>query len=122
MSPVESPSELGENDVPPPAYSIVDVSVFDTATFRKYIQGHWQTVEKYGGKFLVAGGKFESIEGDWRPHRIVIHQWPSAEAFHRWHDSEDYRPWRELRHQAASADVTLVEGLKDSSRPPGSGK
>jgi uncharacterized protein (DUF1330 family) len=117
MSPVQSASKLSDTEKPPPAFSIVDVSVFDTATFEKYIKGHWETVEQYGGTFLVAGGKFETIEGNWRPNKIVIHQWPSVEAFHRWHDSEDYRPWRELRFQAASADVTLVEGLEDSSQP-----
>lgn len=118
MNAAETTSQPGGSPESPPAYSIVDVSVFDQATFDEYVKGHWPTVEKYGGKFLVAGGKFETIEGNWRPKKIVIHQWPSGEAFHRWHDSEEYRPWRELRYQAASADVTLVEGLIDTSLPP----
>ena len=29
------------------------------------------TVEKYGGKFLVRGGQVQTLEGDWKPKRIV---------------------------------------------------
>lgn len=57
------------------------------------------------------GGQFEVMEGDWNPRRIVIHQWPSLEAFHRWYNSEEYKHWKELRQRAAVARVVVVEGL-----------
>ena len=93
------------------AYSIVDVDVHDPVAFAQYVKGHWDTVEAYGGKFLVAGGQFAVVEGKWIPHKVVMHQWPSVEAFYRWLNSEDYRPWKEMRQAAAAADVVLVEGV-----------
>lgn len=94
-----------------PAYTIVDLDIKDPAAFEEYRNGHLPTIEKYGGKLLVRGGQFEVMEGDWNPRRIVIHQWPSLEAFHRWYNSEEYKHWKELRQRAAVARVVVVEGL-----------
>jgi len=94
----------------PPAYAIIDVDVRDAAGFEEYVAGHTETVERYGGTVVVAGGRQEIIEGEWVPRRLVVHRWPSAEAFKRWYDSEDYRPWKVLRQRVADASVVLVEG------------
>jgi uncharacterized protein (DUF1330 family) len=98
----------------PPAYAIIDVDVHDTAGFEEYVAGHAATVAQYGGTLLVAGGRREIIEGEWVPRRLVVHRWPSAEAFKRWYASEDYRPWKMLRQRVASASVVLVEGDADA--------
>jgi uncharacterized protein (DUF1330 family) len=97
----------------PPAYAIIDVDVRDADGFDEYVAGHAATVEQYGGTLLVAGGRQEIIEGEWIPRRLVIHRWPSAEAFKRWYDSEEYRPWKVLRQRVATASVVLVEGDED---------
>ncbi|MBI2881974.1 MAG: DUF1330 domain-containing protein [Candidatus Tectomicrobia bacterium] len=96
-----------------PAYAILDIDVKDPALFEECVKGYSPTVEKYGGKFLVSahGGKVERITGDWVPNRIVLVQWPSVEAYHRWRSSEEYRPWNQLRQKAAAPNVILVEGL-----------
>ena len=69
------------------------------------------TLEKYGGRFVVAGGQFEVIEGDWTPRLVVVHQWPSRAAFKEWYASDEYRPWKAKRHAASAANVILVDGL-----------
>ncbi len=97
-----------------PVYSIVDVEVTDEERFNHYVQGHQPTLERYGGKFLVAGGKHEVIEGEWEPHLVVVHQWPNRAAFRAWYDSEEYRPWKEIRQASSRANVIVVDGL-----PPG---
>jgi uncharacterized protein (DUF1330 family) len=55
-----------------PAYFIVDNEVTDPAGFEEYRKQVAGTVEKYGGKFLVRGGQIQTLEGDWKPKRIVV--------------------------------------------------
>jgi uncharacterized protein (DUF1330 family) len=69
------------------------------------------TVEKYGGRFLVRGGQIQTLEGDWKPKRIVVTEFPSIEQARRWYDSEEYRPLKALRSRSARGSVVLVDGV-----------
>ena len=102
-----------------PAYSIVDVRVRDEARFQQYVDGHMATLTPYGGRFLVAGGRFDVVEGDWTPHLLVVHRWPSRAAFYDWYGSEAYRPWKRLRRASSTANVVLVEGLPEDPEAGG---
>jgi len=92
-------------------YSILDVKITDEELFHEYVAGHLPTVAQYGGKFLVAGGGHEAIEGDWIPHTMVMHEWPDKDAFERWYDSIEYEPWRAMRQHACSTDFVVVQGV-----------
>ena len=94
-----------------PAYFIVDNEVTDPAGFEEYRQRVPATVEKYGGRFLVRGGRIHTLEGDWRPRRIVVTEFPSFEQARRWYDSEEYRPLKVVRSRCARGSVVLVEGV-----------
>jgi uncharacterized protein (DUF1330 family) len=63
-----------------PAYFIVDIDVTDPTAFEEYRKAVPATVEKYGGKFLVRGGRMEVVEGGWRPKRVVVTEFPNAAA------------------------------------------
>ena len=94
-----------------PAYFIVDNEVTDPAGFEEYRKQVPGTVEKYDGKFLVRGGQVQTLEGDWKPKRIVGTEFPSIENARRWYDSEEYRALKALRLRTARGSVVLVEGL-----------
>ncbi len=94
-----------------PAYFIVDNEVTDPAGFEEYRKQVPGTVEKYGGKFLVRGGQVQALEGDWKPKRIVVTEFPNIEQARRWYDSEEYRALKVLRLRAARGSVVLVEGV-----------
>ena len=94
-----------------PAYFIVDNEVTDHTGFEEYRNQVRDTVEKYGGKFLVRGGKVRALEGDWKPKRIVVTEFPTTEQALRWYDSEDYRALKPLRLRTARGSVVLVEGV-----------
>jgi len=93
------------------AYSLVGVTVKDPELFQKYIEGHAESLTKFGGKFLAAGSDFECIEGVTPGEVIVVHEWPDRAAFHAWYDSDDYRPWKEIRFASAAANVVLIDAL-----------
>jgi uncharacterized protein (DUF1330 family) len=94
-----------------PAYVIVDVTVTDPATMEEYRKHVPATFAKYGGRFLVRGGTHQTVEGDWKPNRLVILEFPSMEQARRWYDSDEYREPKAMRLRAGRANLVFVEGV-----------
>ena len=95
-----------------PAYGVFDVlEVIDAVKMGQYRQGVLATIQKYGGRVLVAGGAFNVVEGTAKPTFPVILEFPSVEAAKQWYDSEEYRPLKALRHAASRANGFLVQGV-----------
>ena len=94
-----------------PAYVIADVHVKDPERYQQYRTMVPASLEKYGGKFLVRGGKLETLEGGRKPGRLVVLEFPSVEQARRWYDSPEYREARALRLSTAESDVVIVEGV-----------
>jgi len=67
------------------AYVVVDIEVTDPVAFEEYRQGVPATVAQYGGRFIVRGGKSETLEGGWDPKRLVVLEFPSTAAVKRWY-------------------------------------
>ena len=59
----------------------------------------------------MRGGQVQALEGDWKPKRIVVTEFPNIEQARRWYDSEEYRALKALRLRAARGSVVLVEGV-----------
>ena len=93
------------------AYVIVDLDVKDHAALEGYRRAVPATLEKYGGRFLVRGGASEVLEGDWRPKRVVLLEFPSMDALKRWYHSEEYKPLITLRQEHSTGDLVAVEGV-----------
>ena len=94
-----------------PAYFISNIRVQDPDVFAEYARQAPASIERYGGRYVVRGGAAEVHEGSWKPDRLVILEFPDADAARRWYDSDEYRAARALRQRAAQTDVVLVEGL-----------
>jgi uncharacterized protein (DUF1330 family) len=97
---------------PVSAYVIINSVPHDQDKLAEYLRQAPATVEQYGGRYLVRGGDLEVLEGDWRPTRVVVLEFPSVEIAKCWHDSDEYRPLKELRRQASDADYVLVQGIQ----------
>ena len=93
------------------AYMIADVTVKNPDTYAEYRKQVLATITKYGGRFLVRGGAHETIEGDWRPGRVVVIEFPDTAAAKSWYRSKEYAPLAKLRHSASSGQMILVEGV-----------
>jgi uncharacterized protein (DUF1330 family) len=92
------------------AYIIVDVKVHDAKLYEEYKGQVLPTLEKYGGRFLVRGGKTESLEGDWSPSRLVVIEFPSAGDARAWWSSPEYAEPKSLRQRASVTQMILAEG------------
>jgi uncharacterized protein (DUF1330 family) len=93
------------------AYVIVEIEVVDPVGYEEYKKQAGATVHKYGGKYIVRGGKAEVLEGDWNPKRIVILEFDSMERAKEWLNCEEYREPRKMRHRTAKTKMILVEGV-----------
>ena len=93
------------------AYVIVEIDIVDAAGYEEYKTLAGATVKKYGGKYIVRGGKAEVLEGDWQPKRIVVLQFDSMQRAKDWLHCEEYREPRKMRHRTARTNMILVEGV-----------
>jgi uncharacterized protein (DUF1330 family) len=94
-----------------PAYIIVEIEVTDPVGYEEYKKRAAATVEQYGGKYIVRGGACETLEGDWKPKRIVVLQFDNMERAKAWLNSPEYIEPRKQRHRTAKTRMILAEGL-----------
>ena len=93
-----------------PAYVIADVDITDADTYRQYTAGVPESIARYGGRFIVRGGTFEVLEGDWEPGRVVVIEFPNREAALGWYRSEEYQELVKVRWRASTAKILVVDG------------
>jgi uncharacterized protein (DUF1330 family) len=94
-----------------PAYLIADIEWHDEAKSAEYRKLLGPTLEKHGGRTLVAN-QAHALEGDWNPRRVVIIEFPSMEALQTWYHSPELVPVIRLRKEGADSKLIAVE------RPP----
>jgi uncharacterized protein (DUF1330 family) len=92
------------------AYIIVDVQVTNTEAYERYKAAVPATLAPYGGKFLVRGGRVETLEGEWQPQRIVVLEFESAAKAKAWWSSQQYAEPKRIRQSASVTKMILVEG------------
>jgi uncharacterized protein (DUF1330 family) len=91
-------------------YVILDIEVIDPAGYEEYKKLSPSSVAAYGGKFLVRGGKCETVEGQWNPQRVVVLEFDSVTIAKAWLESPEYQPARQLRQKYASSNAIIIEG------------
>jgi uncharacterized protein (DUF1330 family) len=93
------------------AYVIVQVDVHDPARYEAYKKLVPPSLEKFGGRFLVRGGKTHTLEGDWTPKRFVMVEFPTVEQAKAWWASAEYAEAKALRQATAHSMVIIAEGM-----------
>ncbi len=93
------------------AYVIVEVTIHNPEEYKDYMKLTPASIATYDGRFVVRGGKTESLEGDWNPQRIVVLEFPSVERAKEWWASPEYTPAKEIRQRTASTKMLVVEGF-----------
>jgi uncharacterized protein (DUF1330 family) len=92
------------------AYVMGEIEVTEPATYEEYRKQVMAVVTKYGGRFIVRGGKVETLEGGWAPKRFVALEFPSMEQARKFYGSAEYVPLIALRQKASRGKLILVEG------------
>jgi len=95
-----------------PAYIVVEVEIHNPAEYEDYKKLTPGSLKNYQGKFIVRGGKTETLEGDWSPQRFVMIQFPTLELAKAWWASEEYAQAKALRQRTASSKMIVVVGFE----------
>ena len=96
----------------PVAYLIVEMHIYDPERYKVYMAAAPAAVKAAGGEYLVRGGKHETLEGDWRPHRVAMLRFPSYEKAKAFYDGDMYTAVRAKRKGATEYfNMVLVEGV-----------
>ncbi len=94
-----------------PAYVIFDVDIRDMAQYQQYMAQVKPAIEAVGGKYLARGGTHHVHEGDWTPHRIVILEFPSMDAWNSFYTGPVYTGLKAMREACSSGRLVSVEGM-----------
>jgi uncharacterized protein (DUF1330 family) len=92
------------------AYLVLDLSVHNFSGFKKYIAEIPAFIAKHVGKYIVQGVVPTTIEGNWKPERMVIIEFPdraNAEAFLGDPEIQDLF---KVRHDTTTSKLVLVDG------------
>jgi len=96
-------------------YWIARVDVNDEDGYKPYAAANPAIFKKFGGRFVVRGGKFEGVEGRSRARNVVI-EFPSYEAALACYRSPEYQRNIAVRQPHAVADIIVIEGY-DGPQP-----
>jgi uncharacterized protein (DUF1330 family) len=93
------------------AYLIVDLDIHDAPAFEEYRSKVPAFIAKHGGEYLVRGGGFEVIEGNWSPHRLVLFRFPDRQSIRNLFADPEYAELKALRHRTATTVSVAVDGI-----------
>lgn len=94
------------------AYVIAHIDVSDPERYEGYKKLAFETVTKYGGRYLARGPKPDVLEGNWHPTRLVLLEFPSAAQARTWWESPEYATAKEIRKATCSkSELVIIDGM-----------
>jgi uncharacterized protein (DUF1330 family) len=93
-------------------YWIANVDITDPDGYKTYLAANAEPLRKYGGRFLIRGGKSESVEGRLRS-RIVVIEFPDFATAVECYRSPEYQKALKLRVGKSDADLVIIEGYDE---------
>ena len=99
----------------PKGYWIARVDVQDEDGYKPYAAANPAIFKKYGGRFVVRAGQFESTEGASRSRNVVI-EFPDYAAALACYRSPEYQANIKIRQPHSSIDLIIIEGY-DGPQP-----
>jgi uncharacterized protein (DUF1330 family) len=96
-------------------YWIGRIDVKNEEGYKPYLAANPAIFKKFGGRFLVRGGKFDTSEGNSRARNVVIEfpDYASALACYR---SPEYQENIKVRLPHSTVDLIVIEGY-DGPQP-----
>jgi uncharacterized protein (DUF1330 family) len=99
----------------PKGYWVARVDVHDTESYKDYVASNGIAFAKFGGRFLVRGGRHENPVGTSRSRNVVI-EFPSYDAALACWNSPEYQDARAKQKGGAEMDLLVIEGY-DGAQP-----
>ena len=82
----------------------------DQSFLSKYAEKAIKIIEDFGGKALVRGGKYKTLEGS-EFIRIVIWEFKDLDTAIQCHESKEYKKAWSIAKKTTKRDLVIVEGV-----------
>ena len=99
----------------PKGYWIGHVDVRDEEGYKPYAAANGPIFKKFGGKFVIRGGKFEGPEGTPRSRNVVV-EFPDYATALACYRSPEYQENIKRRLPHSTAEILIIEGY-DGPQP-----
>jgi len=99
----------------PKGYWIGRVDVRDDEGYKPYAAANSAIFKKFGGRYVVRGGKYECPEGSARTRNVVI-EFPDLAGALACYRSPEYQANIKVRQPHSTADIVIIEGY-DGPQP-----
>ena len=100
------------------AYAIFGNDVTNLQSMQQYVKAAAPTLAPFAGKLLVptiellaTGGEIVHLEGDFKPTRVVVIEFPNMERAQAWYDSDEYQAIINLRLEGSVGSVLIADGV-----------
>ena len=90
------------------AFVIVDIEVTNPDEYKKYIEQITPSVLARNGRYVVRGGKPETLDGEWQSERIVIMEFSSRESAKEWLNAPELQHIHTMRRKNSSKCNMIV--------------
>ncbi|MGA5823196.1 DUF1330 domain-containing protein [Kitasatospora sp. NPDC094028] len=100
------------------AYAVAQVhAVTPGPEILEYLRRIDETLDPFGGRFLVHGGdRLDTVEGSWGALGLILIEFPDHDSALAWWNSPAYREIAPLRTRHMRADIVLAQGVPDGYR------
>jgi uncharacterized protein (DUF1330 family) len=95
----------------PKGYMIAEATVTDPEGMKPYAAATPALIAKFGGRYVVRGGRTVGLEGAPPASRVVIVEFPSLEAAQAYFHSPEYQAILPYRQKSAVSRSFLAEGF-----------
>jgi len=92
------------------AYVIAQFDIHDMDSYYDYSSKIFPTLKEFGGKILAANDA-EVREGTIPHLRTIVGEFPSLKQARAWYDSPGYQAIVDLRKNATTGHLLMVEGM-----------
>lgn len=97
------------------AYLILDLAIHDFAKFSKYIKEIPAFIKKHSGRYIVQGAEPTVMEGDWKPERVVVIEFPSSDHAKIFLKDPEAQGLFKIRHNTTTSKLILVDGCLENT-------
>ena len=94
------------------AYLVLDISVQDMPAFSEYIQKIPRLIARHSGKYIVQGVEPKILEGEWKPERVVIIEFPSRTNAESFYNDSEAKALFEIRYKSTHSNLMLIDGCQ----------
>ena len=71
-------------------YMIIEIEIKNPEPYSKYIEKVPEIIDKYGGRYLIRGGKVTPLSDNWNPERIILVEFETVEQLQKCFRSPEY--------------------------------